>query len=154
MPTLPSHSIHVENGAASRRGNAGEGARMNLGRLSILLAGIATLLFPGQASASVIYTYTGNNFDTIFDPDPPSGTYTTSMSVTGFFTLDSPLAASLPLTNIFGDVQTFSFNDGRATLTHLDTLAIFAFRVSTGASPQIVDWEIQLRKGSLVAVGD
>ena len=89
------------------------------------------------ANASTVYTYTGNNFLGIIDNPAPAGSYTTSMSVTCSFTLQDPLLANLPLTDITADLLGFSFNDGRNTITNLNVTNIGTFLIATGATGNI-----------------
>ena len=82
-----------------------------------IFIGIAALgLTTSPAKALVIYSYTGNNFDTIDDFTPPAGSYDTSMSVSGSFTLAALLPSLFPVTDIRADVLSYSFSDGRQTL--------------------------------------
>ena len=104
------------------------------------------LLASVPAHASVIYTYVGNPFTDIIDLPLPLGTFDTSMRVTGFFELENPLAANLPLTDIGADVLDFSFSDGRSTLTAADSNLSTFFFVQTGAAGQITVWDIILQQ--------
>src|SRR4051812_35731289 len=84
------------------------------------------------ARADVIYTYSGLNFDTISDSSPPTGSYNTTMSVSGFFALANPLAPNFPVSDITANVLNFSFFDGRNTLTPLNVV-FEDFRVATNS---------------------
>ena len=55
---------------------------------------------------SYTYTYTGNDYTFA---QPP---YTTSMNVTGSFTLANPLPANLPVGDITALTTSWQFNDG------------------------------------------
>jgi len=101
-------------------------------------------LHPSDVSADIKYEYTGNNFVTIQDLDPPAGAYTTAMSFSGTFSVPTPLAPSLPLADISGLVSQFSFFDGRSTLDNLNVTGISIFRVATGLTGEITGWEIKL----------
>lgn len=101
-----------------------------------------------QAKSATVYNYTGQNFTAfgIFDITPPDGAYTTSMSVTGSFTLQNPLLPNLPLpgTNITADVLDFSFSDGRSTITNANA-TFFSFIVTTDALANISLWAVFLQ---------
>ena len=113
--------------------------------VTLALAGALTLscLVVERAHAVTVYTYTGQNFDLPghVDGTPPNGSYTTSMSVTGSFTTQNPLAASLPFADIAADVQSFSFSDGRNTITNLNADQ-FNINVTTDALGNIINWAI------------
>jgi hypothetical protein len=97
------------------------------------------------ARANTIYTYTGNNYTTIIDNTPPSGTYTTSMSVSGSFTLANPLPAFFPLTDITADVLNFSFFDGRNTITpsQITASGSVVFEIGTNPFGEIGGWHVE-----------
>lgn len=100
------------------------------------------------AFANVIYTYTGNNFDTFLDDTPPAGAYTNSMRVTGSFELAAPLPAGLPLTAI--TPLSFSFSDGRLTRDNTNSPAII--NVGTDLSGSINAWSIMLRSPFILII--
>jgi hypothetical protein len=107
--------------------------------LSILVA-CAILVGATQAHATT-YTYTGNDFTTV------TGPYTTSMSVSGSFTVANPLSANT-YTDISGIVQSFSFYDGPDTITNLSSdLEILTFLIRTDSFGNISFWDINLRSG-------
>jgi hypothetical protein len=89
----------------------GAGAALALACIALAIA---------SAQADVIYTYTGNDFTTVFNNNPPPAPqYTTMDSVSGNFTLSTPLAANRPLTAIpTTDILAFTFTDGVQTLTN------------------------------------
>jgi hypothetical protein len=89
------------------------------------------------------YTYTGNDYTIIQDAPVPSGTYDKTMSITGSFTVAVPLAASLPNTDISASVQSFSFFDGRNTITQLNA-SFDVFQVRTDGAGALSTWQIQL----------
>ena len=105
--------------------------------------------------AVTVYTYTGNNFTTILSDDtPPNGTYTTSMNVTGSFTLQNPLPANSLVTDITANVLSFSLSDGRHTTTNLNaTFATFQIGTALG---NINSWFVNAIDGAPIytAVGD
>jgi hypothetical protein len=121
---------------------------MNLNRTCVLGSLlIGAVLFGGsEAGAITTYTYTGNNFGAIFDQDPPAGTYTTSMNVSGFFTLSSPLAENLP--GSFITPLSFSFFDGRNTFTNTTPNTISDFLFQTDAFGNISSWTVFLQTQS------
>ena len=116
---------------------------MRRGKLSIFISGCAAILFAGHASAIAIYSYNGNNFDTLVGNILPIGSYTLSMSVSGSFSLASPLAPNLALQDISGSVLSYSFNDGRTTLTDINS-SISDFRVATDNLGDFSEWVIEL----------
>ena len=115
-----------------------------LGRLVQPATLVALMLLVAlQANASVIYTYTGNNFTatSLDGPTAPAATYTTADSVSGFVELAAPLAANLGLNTVVTPLS-FSLSDGLNTLTN--TNATFSsFWFSTDASGNIVAWSGQ-----------
>lgn len=101
-----------------------------------LLPGLAMglCLFAASARADTVYTYTGNPF-TVFsglDVCPPV------CSISGSFTLVSPLAANLPFAAI--TPTAFSFTDASITLTGGGS----RFEVATDSVGDISFWEIAL----------
>jgi hypothetical protein len=93
------------------------------------------------------YTYTGNIYrsGTRFGFDnqqPPDGGYVIeTMSVSGSFTLASPLAADFPFTNVTPNVLNFSFFDGRNEVTNLNAVNP-SFEVGTNSTGNINFWHI------------
>jgi hypothetical protein len=101
------------------------------------LALLSILLGPFLCRADTIYTYTGNHFTNA--PLP----YTTSDSITGFFTLSSPLGDNLALANIAADVLSFSFTDGSVnTITSSANSGSF-FLISTNSQGNITAWDVR-----------
>jgi hypothetical protein len=96
------------------------------------------------AHAATTYQYMGNDFDTIFDDvgGVVAGMYTTSMSVMGEFSVSSALGPML-LTDISGMVTSYSFSDGRSTLTESNS-AIDSFAVAIDGSGNISEWLIDV----------
>ena len=104
------------------------------------LLGLVALLATASAFAATTYTYTGPAYTLV------TGTYTTSMQITGSFTTAAPLAPNLSDVDITGQVTSYSFSDGVNTYTNSDINArIFAFKVSTDASGTITYWGIVLK---------
>jgi hypothetical protein len=101
-----------------------------------------SLAVAGTASATAIYSYQGNNYVTVVDKDPPAGTYTTSMSIAGSFTLATPLSPNLNAQAITSEVLSFWMDDGRTTVTDA-TAASHSLTVSTDALGNITDWQWQ-----------
>ena len=110
---------------------------------AIFLLVSALVLGAPQAKADAIYSYVGNHF-TIIENSTPSGTFTTSDSVSGSFSLASPLAANLNDFTI-SNVLSFSFSDGHHTFTESTAdLRAAIFDVSTDASGNIINWQIEI----------
>jgi hypothetical protein len=95
---------------------------------------LAALCAPG-AKATVIYTYTGNDFTTVI------GSYTTADFVSGSFTVSSQLAANLSLAPI--TPLTFNFTDGTQVLNN-STSVSQTFDVSTDSTGDITSWDLAL----------
>ena len=102
----------------------------------------ASLLLPLASIANAIttYQYAGNNYSGVSDATPPDGAYDTSMSVSGSFAVSSPLLPS-SLFDLQSIVQTYSFFDGRSTLTESDS-RISSFSVTTDEAGHITEWSI------------
>jgi hypothetical protein len=110
--------------------------------LVVSLCTAALCVEPSQATT--VFTYTGNNFTQIIDQPFPDSTYTTSMNISGSFTIANPLAPNLS-TNVTGDLLSFSFSDGRSTITNLNADSQFTnFIVTTNGTGNIVGWGILL----------
>jgi hypothetical protein len=110
--------------------------------------GIAMSSVVGSAGAVTMstYSFTGPNFDGIADPNPPAGSYTNAMQVTGSFTAPT-LGANVPLTNILGSID-FFFTDGRRTMTPADINPTYSyFKVSTNSGGDILYWQVALVSG-------
>src|ERR1700721_3519096 len=113
--------------------------RHKLGFLVVLLS--TQCLWSAQfADAATVYTYTGSDFTSFFPT--AQGVFTSSDSITGSFTVATPLADNLSFSEV--SFTSYSFSDGADTLTNLnsapmsDTPAPFAFAVSTDASGNII----------------
>jgi len=96
-----------------------------------------------SAKAIVIHSYTGNNFTIIQDSTPPVLSYTTSMSVSGSFTVAAPLLSLPAGTDISALVLDYSFNDGRQTFDSSNATTL-AFNVSTDGAGDLLEWFINL----------
>ena len=91
------------------------------------------------AHATTTYRYTGNNYTSIpSDDDPPSGTYTTSMRITGSFTVNQPLP-TMALGDISGLIVAYSFDDGRNVLTESNSVLQIS-SVAIDGSGQLGQW--------------
>jgi hypothetical protein len=114
----------------------------------------ASTISISPAQADTVYTYTGNPFEFFFDFDPPSGTFTTAMAITGSFTLAAPLGAGSIFNpvDITANVLNFSFSDGRSTIS--DSNAAFKlFLFATDSSGKISGWNVTLLTDPFTAVG-
>jgi hypothetical protein len=107
---------------------------------------------PTPAKADTIYTYTGQVFTTVGDVDPPSGTYTKSMSVSVSFTVANPLAGNLVNSDIAASVLDFSFFDGRNTLTPGNAFQE-TFVLSTDVAGNIIIWDVLAKTQFPVSAG-
>lgn len=104
------------------------------------------LLFAALGSAMPIladtgYSYTGNDFTTFTDGIEGTTPYTTSDSVTGWFSVSSPLGD-----NFSGTVTPswYSFSDGVNPAYDPTDSGIVDFDVTTGATGQITAWNINV----------
>ena len=101
-------------------------------RIRFLLAAFFLTL---PLMADTVYTYTGNDFTFV------SGPFTTSDSITGWFSVASPLGDSLsdPAVTLTG----FSFSDGVNTDTSAQAQTDVPFiQVTTGATGDITHWDV------------
>lgn len=105
-------------------------------RLIALAAAVTLSLIPSLASASTIYNYTGQAYSSATLP------YNTSESVTGSFTLNTPLAANL--TNGTVTPVSFSFSDGVQTITDQTAFSSSFGDLSTDANGNIISYYIQI----------
>jgi hypothetical protein len=112
-----------------------------------VLALPAAFILAVPLMASSIYTYTGNDFTSATAP------LTTSDSVTGSFTVASPLADNLEGVNIEPSSTAFSFSDGHGdTLTNTTPgIGVSPFSlnitISTNGSGNIINWDVELIAG-------
>lgn len=100
---------------------------------SLLTLGLA--LATVSASASTLYDYTGNNYTSA-----DGATYTTSMNLTGSFTIGAPLGDNLSNVDISSDILSWQFNDGLLTWSSASSSLTTAV-VSTDSSGTIDDWD-------------
>jgi hypothetical protein len=105
--------------------------------LQSLFLSALLLVLPAPLLADTVYTYTGNDFNTISSPS----VFTTADSISGSFTVATPLGANLEV-----EVQpvSFSFSDGVETFTQANTTASSNLVVFTDASGDIIAWDISL----------
>jgi hypothetical protein len=103
-----------------------------------------------------MYTYEGANFDTIADITPPDGTYLSTHSVSGYFSLDTALGDNLALTDVTGlPGFEFYFTDGRKEVTDSSPLlSINDFRIATDGDGNIRDWIIEVGFGAINVIGE
>jgi hypothetical protein len=94
------------------------------------------------AADPMTYTYTGNDFETVFGPS-----YTTSDFVSGFFTVASPLPTSLLFSNNNITPTAYSFTDGVQTFSSVSPPAEVTFDIATDGSGNIIEWDITLGTG-------
>jgi len=94
------------------------------------------------------YEYVGNNFNEFTDETPPDGAYLSTMSVTGYFTIDGILSPNTVYTHPSGgppgdllDISYFSFNDGRQTLATGDS-GFYWFWLTTDSNGDIATWDL------------
>src|ERR1051325_6053468 len=112
-----------------------------------ILVAVATLGAASAASADAIYTYVGNTYTDIVDVPLPGGSFDTSMRVTGQFVLADALPADLPITDLIGQITSFSFSNGRDVLTSADPLVSLAvFSVTTDAFGALDRWTISVQR--------
>lgn len=102
------------------------------------LAMLAALFLPLPMMADTTYYYTGTDFGLA------TGSYTTSDSINGWFSVASPLPANLNdagnLYDITALVTAFSFSDGVQTLTNSTPGVQSQFAVVTDGSADISAW--------------
>jgi hypothetical protein len=102
-------------------------------RVLFLLAAIS---LPLPLLADTTYTYTGNDFIN-YHTSP----FTASDSISGWFTLSSPLADNLSSLTYITPVS-FSFTDGVDTITNQTHHIGYSFGFVTNASGAITQWNI------------
>jgi len=115
------------------------------GRVLVIPAAFI-LTIPLMADAT--YTYTGNDFTAV---SSPGGGYTMSDSVTGSFTIASPLGDNL-VAGGSGDITptSYSFTDGVQTFTNASPPNDGVdFQFSTNASGVITKWFVFLEGGGV-----
>ena len=109
------------------------------------------LFMTTTAWASVTYTFTGANYTSTTNftacTTGPCANYTTSMMVTGSFTLASALGANVSNQNIASLITAYSFSDGINTYTNTDPNSrIYEALVSTNASGNITSSDLLLEE--------
>jgi PEP-CTERM motif len=129
---------------------------------SLILSAALLLILPILARADTMYTYTGNAFnigvsDSNADPNGPVlAPFTTSDSISGWFTVASPLASNIaysPLNAI--TVTGYSFSDGIDTFSSaIEPASYTQFIIQTDASGAIDQWRIVLQGGALNTQGE
>jgi len=111
--------------------------------LAVAVVVTSSLGISTSAWATTTYSYTGNNFNIIENIGNISGTYDTSMSLTGWFEVASPIAGNA--TNLFIAPLSYSFYDGRNTYTNLNSGPYYpgdSFKVWTDSTGNIINWYI------------
>ena len=121
--------------------------------ISLALLGLSV----SSVSATYVYTYTGDNFDTFFDSPRPAGAssagcmsacnFNASSMINGSFVLDTPL---LPI-QFSGLIipSHYTFTAGIVTIS--DTTPnqfISNFFIATDINGDITDWHIEVATGS------
>jgi len=118
-----------------------------------LFAGAFASLFAivvQPADAATVYSYIGPNFSEFQDDPVPAGSYTSSMRLTGTFTVANPLLNVNG--NIAGDLLSFSFFDGRNTVNNLNAVNFF-FNVQTDPTGNLLTWDIEALTAFPTTVG-
>lgn len=111
--------------------------------LGLLLALGAT-----SASASTVFTYTGNLYEDVSNAENFPGTYTQSMRVTMSFEFAAPPVANTPYNA--SNFSAFSISDGRGTFTSESPVTfqnvfqwVMNFNLPTNNAPGVVaSWDI------------
>jgi hypothetical protein len=103
-------------------------------------AALSLCVITSGAWAATQYSYTGSPY-TIFNPNDGSNVFFPAGSVSGTFSVGAPLAANLSGQDISGDVVSYSFSSGAATLTDANS-AVAAFDVTTDGAGSITGWLI------------
>lgn len=111
-------------------------------------------LFLTPVSASVIYSYTGNQYVRVGDEFSTESAYDTSMFVTGYMELENKLAPNLETGLSIAPIS-FSFFDGVNTIDETNaTAGLFAFE--TDSFGEIISWiiAVESRPMSFSNIGD
>jgi len=103
---------------------------------------VFALLASGWTHAAVVYTYTGNAYDDVYNDSPASGSvspYDTSMRITGTLVLTEELGSGL---NFWGDfeVLSYSFSDGVNILTN-ENSSINIFEIIADEQGDFLYWD-------------
>jgi hypothetical protein len=109
--------------------------------MAIVVAATVSTLGAGGANADVVYTYTGNDFNSFSTPALP---YTTSDFVTLTLTLSAPLADNL--NNVSVTPISFTILDGVDSLNQVTAppLLLDTFQFSTSSNGTITGWDINV----------
>ena len=100
-----------------------------------------------EANATVIYTYSGNNFTSATAP------YTPEMNIALQFETASPLSGTEALTNVSAEILSYTMSDGRQTLTQFDSpLDIYLSIDSVTGLP--TEWAIHATNEFGRSIGD
>lgn len=114
---------------------------------AMLLVLILFANHPQIVSATTIYEYNGNPYTQFLDQTPPDGSYNNTMSLSGYFTTENPIAPNSPWSTITSDVISYSFSDGRNTLTDENSIdGHFSVFLSTDSLGNIFEWSISVRE--------
>lgn len=105
-----------------------------------LLSCVLLCLPVSTASAQETYTYTGNNFTTVF------GGYTTAMGINKSVTLSITLGPNLVDFDAAPFVTALTISDGFYSFTEATPFSFSEFRVSTNAVGNIQNWNIEYRR--------
>jgi hypothetical protein len=98
----------------------------------------------GPVWAMTTYQYEGFNYSIVnLNNTPPAGTYTTDMNLSGQFSVATDLT-EMSLTEIGGSLLSYSFFDGRNTLTQANS-EIVRFEIAVNAIGEITEWDIQVQ---------
>lgn len=108
---------------------------------ALLLVLIVTLPL-GCLLGPFAYEYRGQPFQGVLitDATPPAGSFTTEDAVHGILVLDSALEPRLGRTDIAGRILSYSFTDGRSTLTQADSEILI--EVETDSHGDICFWSV------------
>jgi hypothetical protein len=103
----------------------------------------------GTTSATTMYSYTGSNFTHFSDTAAIPGAYDSSMRVTGFFTVATPIPANTTV-NTVGSLLDYQFSDGRNVLTPANS-GLALFLIVTDAGGLVADWTIEAQAAANAA---
>ena len=113
--------------------------------LIVLAALMVCVVLAPTASADTIYNYTGNPMTlTTTGTADVCGGGTSPCSITGTFTVATPLGDSMALTTITPEVLSFSFSDGNQTIDS----GVTKFEVGTDVNGNINAWYIEVGTGT------
>jgi PEP-CTERM motif len=114
-------------------------SRLFNAKLMAALISVVSVLSPITAKSDVVYSYTGNDYNTVVAPY-----FSTSEMITGTVTLASALTNSLAYPTVETPVA-FTFSDGAGhTITNTTPGFINTFKFGTDASGQITSWYIDI----------